>query len=168
MAKVLIVVDWQEEWRTQGSDYFVGDLKEETQRVEKLIEHCREKRIPIIFTRHVEEEGEEFSGKRAEVMPEVKIGDSMVVTKHRVSPFYKTGLEKALKDLKAKEVIVAGILTNLCVRSLVSDLYDRDYGIAVIKDCCVSFSPEMQEFTIKDLKETRPEIKFLDLEEFIG
>ncbi|MFQ5647641.1 MAG: cysteine hydrolase family protein [Candidatus Aenigmatarchaeota archaeon] len=168
MAKALIVVDWLEEWRTPGSDYFISDLKEETGRVKRLIQHCRGKGIPVIFIKHVEPEStKEFSGARAELMPELEVGGDRVVVKNHVSPFYQTGLEDILKEMGVEEVIVAGILTNLCVRSLISDAYDRDCRITVIKDCCVSFKPEVQEFTLRDLKETRPEIEFLDLEEFI-
>lgn len=54
-----------------------------------------------------------------------------------------------------------------CVRSTIEDAYDRDFEITVIKDCCISFDEEIQNFTLKDLKETREEIRFLYLDEFI-
>ena len=37
----------------------------------------------------------------------------------------------------------------------------------IITDTCVAFSKEIHDFTLKDLKETRPEIKFTTLNEFI-
>ena len=66
------------------------------------------------------------------------------------------------------EIVVAGILTNLCVRSLVQDAYDRDFKITVVKDCCVSFNQVTQDFTFKDLKETREDIEFVNLNEFVS
>jgi hypothetical protein len=30
--------------------------------------------------------------------------------------------------------------------------------ITLVEDLCISFNPEIQAFTIKDLKDTRPEI----------
>jgi len=42
------------------------------------------------------------------------------------------------------------------------------FDITVIKDCCVAFDDEIQEFTFRDLKATREEIEFLNLNEFIG
>ena len=63
-----------------------------------------------------------------------------------------------------EELLIAGILTNLCVRSAVQDAYDRDYKISIVSDCCVSFTKETQEFTLRDLKETRPEINITKLE----
>lgn len=66
-----------------------------------------------------------------------------------------------------KQVIVCGILTNLCVRSFIQDAYDRDFNITVIKDCCVAHTPETQEFTFYDLAQTREEIDFTNLKEFV-
>jgi nicotinamidase-related amidase len=66
-----------------------------------------------------------------------------------------------------KRVIVAWILTNLCVRSFIQDAYDREFAITVIKDCCVAHTLETQEFTFYDLAQTREEIEFTDLKEFV-
>jgi len=90
----------------------------------------------------------------------------VLITKNKISPFYKTNLDKVLRGIN--KIVICGILTNLCVRSLVQDAYDRNFEIKVIKDCCVSFDDETQEFTFKDLKATREEIEFLNLDEFIG
>jgi len=49
----------------------------------------------------------------------------------------------------------------------VQDAYDRDFDITLLKDCCVAFDDATQEFTFKDLKATRPEIKLANINEFI-
>jgi nicotinamidase-related amidase len=59
-------------------------------------------------------------------------------------------------------------MTNLCVRSAVSDAYDRDYHIKVVTDACVSDSTEVDRFTFKDLKKTRPEIDFVKARDVIA
>jgi nicotinamidase-related amidase len=47
-----------------------------------------------------------------------------VLTKNKISPFYNRDLERILKEMKPDDLVVAGIMTNLCVRSAVSDAYD--------------------------------------------
>jgi nicotinamidase-related amidase len=84
--------------------------------------------------------------------------------KHKISPFFKTTLENELEGIT--EIFISGILTNLCVRSLAQDAYDRDYGITIIKDCCKAFDEQTHEFTIKDLKATREEIVCVNVSEF--
>jgi hypothetical protein len=39
--------------------------------------------------------------------------------------------------------------------------------VTIINDCCIAFTKEIHEFTLKDLKETRPEIQIEKLDEFI-
>lgn len=158
--KALILVDFEKDWLKEGSDYYVGDISEVLERVNKLIGYCRQKGYKIIFTAHVDED---FSG---ELIDELDRDEAdVVITKNRISPFYKTDLEQELEGVD--KIVVCGILTNLCVRSLVQDAYDRDFEITVIKDCCVAFDEQTQEFTFKDLKETREEIEFVDFEGFI-
>ena len=91
----------------------------------------------------------------------------ILIKKNKISPFFKTELDEKLKKLNADELIITGILTNLCVRSCISDAYDRDYKITVITDTCVAFSNDIQEFTFEDLKNTRSELNFLTVDEFI-
>jgi nicotinamidase-related amidase len=167
--KALVLVDFEREWTDENSDYFVGNISDVIQRTNKLIDFCRANGYKIIFTRHIEKGSEGAfaeNSERVELISELHKQDSdVLITKYKISPFYETGLEKELEGIN--QIVVAGILTNLCVRSLIQDAYDRDFEITVIKDCCTAFDEETQEFTFKDLKATRDEIEFLNLDEFI-
>jgi len=172
MRKALIIVDYENEWINKNSEYYVGDISKKITKLNKLIKFCRKKSIPIIFTTHVEPgsrtafaEGTE----RVEIIKELDFQPKkdILIKKNKISPFFKTKLEQILRKLNVKELIITGILTNLCVRSCVSDAYDRDYRIIVIKDTCVAFSDKIQKFTFRDLKDTRPEIEFLTVNEFV-
>jgi nicotinamidase-related amidase len=172
MTKVLIIVDYENEWIDKNSKYYVGDISEKINKLNKLIKFCREKSIPIIFTTHIEPESKTAfaeNTERVEIIKDVDFqsGKDILIKKNKISPFFKTELEERLKELNADELIITGILTNLCVRSCISDAYDRDYKITVITDTCVAFSDDVQEFTFKDLKNTRPEIEFVTVGEFI-
>jgi len=167
--KALILVDLENEWIDKDSEYFLGDISELINKTNKLVDYCREKEYKIIFTIHIEKDSEsEFAedSKNVEIIKELHKKDSdVLIKKNKISPFYKTNLEKELKGIE--EIIISGVLTNLCVRSLVQDAYDRDFGITIIKDCCTAFDDEIHEFTLKDLKSTREEIEILGLEEFM-
>ncbi len=171
MTRVLIIVDYENEWLDKGSEYYVDDISTQIEKLNRLILFCRKNNIQVIFTRHVELDSEEAfadGSENIEIIKEVNFqkDKDILITKNKISPFYKTELESKLKELNATELIITGILSNLCVRSLVSDAYDRDYEITVVTDSCVAFSNEIHDFTIQDLKTTRPEINFKTVDEF--
>lgn len=172
MTKTLIVIDYQKEWTQKDSEYCVGDISSEIKSLNELISFCRKKGIPIIFTTHIEPHSEKAFAKgteNTEIIDDVDYQETdILIKKNKISPFFKTELETKLKALKSDELIITGILTNLCVRSCVSDAYDRDYKITVITDTCVTFSDDIHDFTLKDLKETRPEITFKTVDEFMA
>ncbi len=168
-SKALILVDFEKEWLSEESDYFVGDITNVIERVNQLIGFCRKDGYKIIFVVHIEKDSnQEFAenSENVKIMDEINTRDEdIVIKKYKISPFLNTSLEENL--FESKEIVVCGILTNLCVRSTIQDAYDRDFKIKVIKDCCVAFDNKTQEFTFEDLKATREEIEFLDVDEFI-
>ncbi len=168
-SKALILVDFEKEWTDKSSDYFVGDISDLIERINKLIDFCRKNDYKIIFTTHIEKDSDEAfaeNSENIEIIDEINKQDSdVLIKKNKISPFFKTDLDKHLEGID--EIIIVGILTNLCVRSLAQDAYDRDFEITIIKDCCRAFDVETHEFTLKDLKATREEIEFLNLNEFI-
>ncbi len=169
MDTALILVDLENEWAVEKSDYYVGNLSGLIKNTNKLIDFSRKNGFKIIFITHIEKDSDSAfkeNSKNVEIMPKInKIDSDILIKKYKISPFYNTSLENELNGIK--RVIVSGILTNLCVRSTISDAYDRGYEVVVIKDCCKAFDKKTHEFTIKDLKATRDEVQFFDLQDFI-
>ena len=170
MTSALFIVDYENEWLDKSSEYFVGDISHKISNLNKLIKHCRNKKMQVIFVSHIEPEGNFFKEETSAVDiiggVDFQEGKDILITKYAISPFFNTDLDEILSDLEVDELIITGILTNLCVRSSVSDAYDRGFDIKLITDTCVAFDAETHEFTLKDLKATRPEIELMTVEEF--
>lgn len=165
-ATALVLIDFQQEWTNPESEYYVGDVQEVVAKVNYLIDHCRTREYKIILTKHREIDSLDYFWPETQFIPSLKIHDTdTIIIKNKISPFYNTSLEKELYGIK--HVIVCGVLTNLCVRSFIQDAYDREFNITVIKDCCIAHTEEIQEFTFYDLAQTREEIEFIDLKEFV-
>ncbi len=162
----LVLIDFQSEWSNPASEYYVADMQEIVAKTNYLIDYCRTRWYKIIWTKHREIDSLDDFWPDTEIISELKKEDTdTIIIKNKISPFYNTSLEKELDGIK--NVIVCGILTNLCVRSFIQDAYDRDFIITVIKDCCVAHTPEIQEFTLYDLAQTREEIDFTTFKEFV-
>ena len=73
------------------------------------------------------------------------------VPKGTLSGFYKTKLERVLKEkVRPKEKItVIGVCTDICVLYTVADLRARCYEVIVPKDCVASFNENFHRFALK-------------------
>ncbi len=71
-----------------------------------------------------------------EILPELapQPGD-IVVSKHRYSGFFKTDLDAQLQALGARNLIVTGCTTSVCVESTIRDAMFRDYVCLLLEDC---------------------------------
>ncbi|MDF0605841.1 cysteine hydrolase [Neisseriaceae bacterium TC5R-5] len=68
---------------------------------------------------------------------DVRVED-LVVIKHRVSPFYATDLEAALRAQKIERVVLAGVSTCWAVQAAARDAHDRDYEVVIVEDACAA------------------------------
>ncbi len=163
--KALLIIDWQKEYINSSSDYFVNStLDNETEKLNSLVEKCRKENTLVIFVKHNETEGNNFlhGSENSELIESVNVKDTdIIIDKYQISSFYKTNLEEVLEKNKVSDLYILGILTNLCVRGAISDAYDRGFNIKIIEDLCISLSQEIQIFTLKDIKETRPEVEII-------
>ena len=74
-----------------------------------------------------------------------------VIFKHRYSSFYNTDLETVLRCLKIKDLVVSGIMTNLCCESTTRDAYYRDYRVFFLADGTGALNEEMHLATLLNL-----------------
>lgn len=79
-------------------------------------------------------------------------GDA-VVRKTRYSAFYKTDLEKLLKNKKIDTLVITGILTDICVLYTAGDAYMRGFKVIVPENCVASVSEERHEWALKHMRE---------------
>ncbi len=77
--------------------------------------------------------------------------EEFVVFKARYSAFFQTDLDLLLKDMQIDQLVVFGVVTNICVRSTVHDAFFLGYEAVVPRDCCAATGPREQESTLYDI-----------------
>lgn len=77
--------------------------------------------------------------------------DDIVVIKHRYSAFFQTDLDLVLKDMLISQLVVFGVVTNICVRSTVHDGFFQGYDIVVPHDACAATGPREHVSTLYDI-----------------
>ena len=85
----------------------------------------------------------------ADAVPEVAaLGDRITVVPGKVgfNAFTATGLEDVLRDRGIRDVVIAGVLTSLCIDSTGRAAYERGYRVTVLVDCAAGRTPIEHDF----------------------
>lgn len=77
--------------------------------------------------------------------------DEIHLVKRRYSAFFGTDLDVTLKDMMVDQLIVMGVVTNICVRSTVHDGFFLGYEIVVPRDACAATGAREQESSLYDI-----------------
>ncbi|MDH7515114.1 MAG: isochorismatase family protein [Bacteroidota bacterium] len=162
----LLVIDMQRFFLDPASPTFTCGGVVVLPRVKSLVAAFRRARRPVIFTRHVHHPsgldagimGWWWDGMCLEGSPESEIHPDLaplpaekVVLKHRYSAFFDTDLGTILRCLNVKDLVVAGVMTNLCCESTARDAYFRDYRVFFCADATATICEEMHVASLLNL-----------------
>jgi nicotinamidase-related amidase len=127
---------------------------------------CRSAGVPIVYTRHVDpvprsrplaewwaDDGIPAGTPAAELLPGAghAAGD-LVVEKSTYNAFAAgTGLEEALRGMGVEEVIVAGVMTNLCCETTARDAFVRGFRVFFSADATATASRELHKATLVNM-----------------
>ncbi|XP_072987362.1 nicotinamidase 2-like [Typha latifolia] len=132
------------------------------------VDLCRAAGIPVIYTRHRHLSPSDggmldewwhgdliFDGTpEAELLPSIgRVPDQdHVVEKSTYSAFARgTNLEEMLRKMGVEEVIVTGVMTNLCCETTSRDAFVRGFRVFFSVDATATADKELHEATIKNL-----------------
>ncbi len=93
---------------------------------------------------------------------DVQPGD-LVLTKPRVSPFYGTALELALRANRIEHLYVCGVSTSWAIQGAVRDGHDRDYAITILEDACAAADAAEHQASLRMLGRIAEIIKVAEL-----
>ena len=138
----LVVIDIQ-------NDYFPGGAMEldgaEAAGANAAIamKRFREKKLPIVHVRHLSlRPGATFflPGTRgAEIHASVQpVAGETLIEKNFPNSFRNTTLERHLKDSGIRNLVVAGMMTHMCVDASVRHAADLGYKVTLLGDACAT------------------------------
>jgi ureidoacrylate peracid hydrolase len=71
---------------------------------------------------------------------EERRASDMVLEKTSYDPFIGTGLEASLRALGIDRLLIAGVLTNVCVESCARSAFERGFEVIVVEDATATYS----------------------------
>jgi isochorismate hydrolase len=154
----LLVIDLQ--------NFFRRIVRPVLENIQKVIQLCRQQNIPVIFTQHGHTDPPSEVGVLGEwwgqvihhgtedwkFLPEIKIEpQDTVLPKKRYSAFYETDLENLLRSKEIRDLIISGVMTNLCCETTARDAFMRDYRVFFLIDGTATGKDDHHLATLKNL-----------------
>ncbi|WP_223477375.1 cysteine hydrolase family protein [Oricola indica] len=161
----LIVVDMINEFCKPGGKMVLPGYEKLMPQQKALIAAARANDVPVIFVidshRKNMRQDREFLKRTphgventwaTEIIEDLEPReDDLYVIKHRYSAFFQTDMDLLLKDMQISQVVVCGVVTNICVRSTVHDAFFQGYDVVVPHDACAATGPREHVSTLYDI-----------------
>jgi len=130
-----------------------------------VISSARERKIPLFFTQHGHEPGEKpgmlaqwwidliikgsDDGRLLSDL-DIREGDS-IIPKTTYNAFHKTDLEEKLKDDGITDLVIGGVMTNLCCETTARDAFVRDFRVFFLADGTSTISEDFHLATLRNV-----------------
>jgi isochorismate hydrolase len=147
-------------------NYFRGIAQPVLKNIFRVIQICRSKNIPVIFTQHGHTDPDSDGGLLGEwwgelivsgtedwkFIPEMRIEpNDTAIAKKRYSAFFGTDLDKILRSRGFQDLIISGVMTNLCCETTARDAFMKDYRVFFLIDGTATRKSELHLATLKNL-----------------
>lgn len=151
--QALIVIDVQNIYTEPNSELYCKSSDATLTKINRLIEHFDNKKLPVFLVRHVHAkdgsdtgrlfdfagDAEDFNFKEGSSEVEypaelIRPRGAIEFTKTRYSAFQKTQLSNLLTKHKVERIVICGFMTNFCCESTAREAHDRDYYVTFVLD----------------------------------
>ncbi len=162
----LLIIDMQNYFVHETGDMFLPHGQEIVPNIRTLQEKFRAKNLPLIFTSHSHKSPEYDGGNLtwwwpdyckegsfgAEIYEEIKpLEGEKLIHKHRYSAFEGTDLDVNLRCLGVKDLVITGVMTNLCCETSARDAFNKDYRIQFVCDATGTSNEDFHLATLKNI-----------------
>jgi nicotinamidase-related amidase len=142
METALLLIDIQRDYFPGGAMELCGSL-EAAEKARVLLDAFRQAGDPVVHVQHISTRpGATFflpNTDGVEIHPMVHpLPGEEVVVKHKANSFLGTCLQQRLDELGVKRLIVAGMMTHLCVDAGVRAASDLGFECVVAGDGCAT------------------------------
>lgn len=153
MKTALILIDIQNDYFPKGANELVGS-NDASLKAKEILTKFRNKNDLVVHIRHLSTRaGSAFfipNTFGAEVHENVKpLKEEKVIVKHYPNSFRETDLLQYLKENEIGHLVIAGMMTHMCVDATTRAAKDLDFTIEVIGDACATKDLEVCGTSVK-------------------
>jgi nicotinamidase-related amidase len=152
MKTALLLIDIQ-------MDYFPGGAMElsgseaAAAKAGRALEYCRTQDMPVFHIQHVSRRpGATFflpDTPGVAIHPYVAPREGeRVIEKHYPNSFRETPLEAELRALKIERLVIAGMMTHMCVDATTRQAFDLGFSCILLPDACATRDLDFGHVTV--------------------
>ncbi len=144
MKTALLIVDVQNDYFPGGKMELHGSI-EAGMKIKNILEYFRKENMPVFHVQHISiKPGATFflpDSQGVKIHENVQPEDGeKVVVKHYPNSFRDTTLHELLKKNEVSRLVIAGMMTHMCIDTTVRAAFDLGYECIVAGDGCATRS----------------------------
>ena len=157
MRQAVIVIDMINDFVT-GKSSFQGAL-DIVPNIKNLIVQARAKEVMVVYVcdAHSPKDPEmQVWGEHAmagtdgsQVIHELRLdGGELVLPKHTYDFFFDTELDELLKKNDVEEIVLVGVVTDICIQNSAAGAFFRGYKMVVPEDCVAAADKKAHQYAL--------------------
>ncbi|MEN8225399.1 MAG: isochorismatase family protein [Bacteroidota bacterium] len=159
----LLVVDMQNYFLNPDEHAFIPSAPTIMPNILKLMEVCNGFGMPVILTRHLNTKDDaglmgirwheviKERDPRSEIHKDITNIGGEVLRKSQFDAFYNTYLEKRLKAAGVKQLIITGVMTNLCCETTARSAFVKGFEVILPVDATAAYNYEFHLATFLNM-----------------
>lgn len=159
----LFVVDMQNYFLDPEEHAFVPSAPVILPNVLKIMEVFGKNGLPIFLTRHVNTMADagmmgirwheliREEDVRSKIHKDILAAGGTEVKKNQFDAFYETKLEDHLKEAGIKQIIMTGVMTNVCIETTARSAFIRGFDVVIPVDATAAYNYEFHLATFLNM-----------------
>ena len=162
-SSALLIIDMQKYFIENTSHAYIPRAEIILPRVKNLISIYTKKNLPVIFTLHSNtEENASVMGKwwpkllqegspESRMPAELESSGGIQIEKNQYDAFYNTNLEQILQEKNISQVVICGVMTNICCETTARSAFVRGFEVFFCIDGTATYNEDHHMATLTNL-----------------
>jgi len=159
----LLILDMQDYFLKETSRAFVPAAAAIVPGIKRLIGAFARRRRPVFLTRHINtDENAKLMARwwrqvirrddpLSRISEELDVSAGTIVEKSQYDAFYETSFENVLKQNRVTQLVIAGVMTNLCCETTARSAFVRGFDVFFLVDGTAAYNEHYHMATLTNL-----------------
>jgi isochorismate hydrolase len=159
----LLILDMQNYFLDSSSHAFIPSAPAIVANISRLYEAYVRMKLPVVFTRHLNtaqdagllaawwKELIRESDPLSVIIPDLGHENQVVIKKSRYDAFLNSSLHEMLKKRNVKQLVIGGVMANVCCESTARSAFQKDYEVFFLVDGTAAYNERFHMASLLNL-----------------